>query len=76
MPVDVDIAFHGGPERVAALAREVEERGGVRGLFVAEAAHDPFVALALTAAATRTIEVGTSIAVAFARTPMQIAYAA
>ena len=76
MPVDVDIAFHGGPERVAALAREVEERGGVRGLFVAEAAHDPFVALALTAAATRTIEVGTSIAVAFARTPMQMAYAA
>jgi probable F420-dependent oxidoreductase len=76
MPVDVDIAFHGGPERVAALAREVEERGGVRGLFVAEAAHDPFVALALTAAATGTIEVGTSIAVAFARTPMQMAYSA
>jgi len=76
MTVTADIAFHGGPERVPALAREVEERGGVRGLFVAEAAHDPFVALALAASATDRIEIGTSIAVAFARTPMATAYAA
>lgn len=72
----MDIAFHGGPERIAALAAEVERRGGVRGLFVAEAAHDPFVALALAATATERIEVGTSIAVAFARTPMAMAYSA
>jgi len=76
MTVTADIAFHGGPERVPALAREVEERGGVRGLFVAEAAHDPFVALALAASATDRIQIGTSIAVAFARTPMATAYAA
>jgi probable F420-dependent oxidoreductase len=74
--IDVDIAFHGGPERIAALAGEVEQRGGVRGLFVAEAAHDPYVALALAAAATERLEVGTSIAVAFARTPMATAYSA
>jgi probable F420-dependent oxidoreductase len=72
----VDIAFHGGPERVAELAAEVERRGGVRGLFVAEAAHDPYVALALAAVATHRIEIGTSIAVAFARTPMATAYSA
>ena len=72
----VDIAFHGGPERIAALAREVEARGGVRGLFVAEAAHDPYVALALAATASERIEIGTSIAVAFARTPMATAYSA
>jgi len=72
----VDIAFHGGPERIAELAREVEQRGGVRGLFVAEAAHDPFVALALAATATERLEIGTSIAVAFARTPMAMAYSA
>jgi probable F420-dependent oxidoreductase len=76
MTVAVDVAFHGGPEHVAALAREVEARGGVRGLFVAEAAHDPFVALALAATATERVEVGTSIAVAFARTPMAMAYSA
>jgi probable F420-dependent oxidoreductase len=72
----VDIAFHGGPERVAAFAREVEARGGVRGLFVAEAAHDPYVALALAATVTERLEIGTSVAVAFARTPMSTAYSA
>jgi probable F420-dependent oxidoreductase len=72
----VDIAFHGGPERIADLATEAERRGGVRGLFVAEAAHDPYVALALAATATKRIELGTSIAVAFARTPMATAYSA
>jgi probable F420-dependent oxidoreductase len=75
-PTAVDIAFHGGPERIAALAMEVERRGGVRGLFVAEAAHDPYLALALAATATERLEIGTSIAVAFARTPMATAYSA
>jgi probable F420-dependent oxidoreductase len=74
--ISVDIAFHGGPEKVAGLAREVERRGGARGLFVAEAAHDPFVALTLAATASERIELGTSIAVAFARTPMAMAYSA
>ena len=71
-----DIAFHGGPERIADLAREAERRGHVRGLFVAEAAHDPFVALTMASTTTERIELGTSIAVAFARTPMELAYSA
>jgi probable F420-dependent oxidoreductase len=71
-----DIAFHGRPEKIAALAREAEQRGHVRGLFVAEAAHDPFIALTLASTATERIELGTSIAVAFARTPMELAYSA
>src|SRR5690348_16063008 len=71
-----DIAFHGGPERIAAVAQEAERRGHVGGLFVAEAAHDPFVALTLASTATERIELGTSIAVAFARTPMELAYSA
>jgi probable F420-dependent oxidoreductase len=54
----------------------VERSSGVRGLFVAEAAHDPYVALALAASVTDRIELGTSIAVAFARTPMATAYSA
>ncbi len=74
--IAVDIAFHGGPERIAAIAREAERRGAVRGLFVTEAAHDPFVALALAATVTERIELGTSVAVAFARTPMATAYSA
>ena len=71
-----DVAFHGGPDRIVDLAREAEQRGQVRGLFVAEAAHDPFVALTLASTATERIELGTSIAVAFARTPMELAYSA
>jgi probable F420-dependent oxidoreductase len=71
-----DIAFHGVPERIAAVAREAEERGHVRGLFVAEAAHDPFIALTMASTVTSRIELGTSIAVAFARTPMELAYSA
>lgn len=71
-----DIAFHGGPERIADLAREAEQRGHVRGLFVAEAAHDPFIALTMASTAAKRIELGTSIAVAFARTPMELAYSA
>ncbi|MGY2877114.1 putative F420-dependent oxidoreductase [Marmoricola sp. URHA0025 HA25] len=74
--VAVDIAFHGDPGRIADLAREAEARGDVRGLFVAEAAHDPYVALALASTTTERIELGTSIAVAFARTPMSTAYSA
>lgn len=74
--IAVDVAFHGGPERIADLAREAENRGSVRGLFVAEAAHDPFVALTTASTATTRIELGTSIAVAFARTPMLMAYSA
>jgi probable F420-dependent oxidoreductase len=74
--IDVDIAFHGGPELIAELAREAERRGTARGVFVAEAAHDPFVALTLAAGGTERIELGTSVAVAFARTPMLMAYSA
>lgn len=73
--VSTDIAFHGVPEKIAALARSAEGRS-VGGLFVAEAAHDPFIALALAAVATERIELGTSVAVAFARTPMELAYSA
>jgi len=74
--VATDVAFHGGPEKIVARVKEAERRGTIAGLFVAEAAHDPFVALALAAAGSEQIELGTSIAVAFARTPMEMAYSA
>lgn len=75
-PIATDVAFHGGPEKIVARVQEAEARGSVAGLFVAEAAHDPFIALALAAAGSERIELGTSIAVAFARTPMEMAYSA
>jgi probable F420-dependent oxidoreductase len=74
LPPSIDIAYHGDPARLPAVAREIEERGTVRGLFVAEATHDPFVSLALAAVSSERLDLGTSIALAFARSPMAMAY--
>lgn len=71
----LDVAFHGEPARLPRIAAEAERRG-TAGLFVAEAAHDPFVALTLASTTTERIQLGTSVAVAFARTPMSTAYSA
>ena len=49
------------------------ERAGYVGFWVTEVTHDPFVGLALAATATARIDLGTSIAVAFARNPMSTA---
>ena len=72
----MDLAFHGDPALLPAMARRVEERGTVGGLFVSEAVHDPFVALTLAAVNTTRLQIGTSIALAFARSPMSMAYSA
>jgi len=58
--------------RVAAEAREREE-AGYSGIWTAETSHDPFFPLVLAAEHTSTVELGTSIAVAFARNPMTLA---
>jgi probable F420-dependent oxidoreductase len=55
-----------------ANAREAEE-AGYSGVWTAETSHDPFFPLLLAAEHTDQIELGTSIAVAFARNPMVLA---
>lgn len=55
-----------------ALAREVEEIG-FDALWTSETQHDPFLPLALAAEHTARIELGTAIAVAFARSPTVLA---
>ncbi len=72
----IDVAFHDSPGRLPGFAAAVEERCPDAGLFVAEASHDPFVALALATTTTRRVRLGTSVALAFARTPMATAYSA
>lgn len=57
---------------VADAACEVE-RLGYDGCWTAEINHDPFLPLTLAAEHTTRIELGTSIAVAFARNPMSVA---
>jgi len=56
----------------AADAREIEQ-GGYDGLWVGETRHDPFLQVFQALQATENITVGTSIAIAFARTPMTTA---
>jgi probable F420-dependent oxidoreductase len=55
-----------------AKAREAEQQG-YSGVWTAETAHDPFLPLLLAAEHTEKLEIGTSIAVAFARNPMTLA---
>lgn len=56
-------------------ARKVETLG-YDCLWTSETQHDPFLPLAIAATATSSIKLGTSIAVAFPRSPMVIAYTA
>lgn len=49
------------------------EEAGYSGGWTAETAHDPFFPLLLAAEHTTSLELGTSIAVAFARNPMTLA---
>jgi probable F420-dependent oxidoreductase len=56
----------------ATAAREAEE-AGYDGIWSVETSHDPFFPLLLAAGATSRIELGTGIAVAFARSPMNLA---
>ncbi|GAB3028545.1 LLM class F420-dependent oxidoreductase [Mycobacterium bourgelatii] len=58
--------------RVPTVAAEVERRG-YDGCWTGEINHDPFLPMLLAAEHTSKIELGTSIAVAFARSPMTVA---
>ena len=59
-------------DRVPDVARALES-GGYDGCWTGEIKHDPFLPMVLAAEHTSTIELGTSIAVAFARNPMTVA---
>lgn len=60
--------LHQVGEQAATLEAE-----GVAGAFTAETSHDPFLPLVVAAQHTEKLQLGTSIAVAFARNPMTLA---
>jgi probable F420-dependent oxidoreductase len=70
--LDASLGFDTPLAEVEAIARHAET-AGIAGLWTAETAHDPFLPLTLAAAATDRIELGTAIAVAFARSPVAVA---
>jgi probable F420-dependent oxidoreductase len=67
--LDFDLAEAG---QTAAAA----EAAGYDGVWCPEGPHDPFLPLVLSAEHTQRVELGTGIAVAFARNPMTLAYLA
>lgn len=71
MKLDARLRPH--PAAVAQLAQQLEAAGYERA-WTAETNHDPFLALGLAAASTERIELGTFIAVAFARNPLTTAH--
>jgi len=68
----IDGVLAGGLVGAGEAARELEEIG-YDGVFSAETSHDPFFPLVLAAEHTDHLELGTGIAVAFARNPMTLA---
>lgn len=74
MQIDAEVAVS-EPAEAAALSKKAEEFG-FDCFWVNETKHDPFVQLAVAAGTTGKIALGTSIAVAFARSPTTLAYTA
>jgi probable F420-dependent oxidoreductase len=70
------IDTHLGGLESASAAAAAAEAAGYDGVFTGELNNDPFLPLALAAAATERVDIGTSIAVAFSRSPMSVAYTA
>ena len=68
--VDGGVGFD--PSGVIDTARSAEQ-SGYDGIWSAETSHDPFLPLVLAAEHTDHLQLGTGIAVAFARNPMNLA---
>ncbi|MBB3085191.1 TIGR03617 family F420-dependent LLM class oxidoreductase [Geodermatophilus sabuli] len=67
LPADLD--------EVPGVARDLEQRG-YAGVWTSETNRDPFLPLLVAGRATTRLQVGTAIAVAFARSPMTVAITA
>ncbi|MGE3662021.1 MAG: TIGR03617 family F420-dependent LLM class oxidoreductase [Pseudonocardia sp.] len=71
MKVDLMLDELFGEEQWAAAERA--ERDGYDGVWAGETRHDPFPGLAVAAARTSRVQLGTAVALAFARNPMSLA---
>jgi len=68
----IDTCYFGSPLQVTAATRAARE-AGLDGFWITETGHDPFLSIALASQAEPELELGTGIAVAFARSPMTLA---
>jgi probable F420-dependent oxidoreductase len=71
MKIDTSLMFD--PVKVSEMAGELED-AGFDGAYSFEGQSDPFITIAAAAMKTKKMDLMTSIAVAFARNPMSLAY--
>ncbi len=73
--MQIDAALHAVDDlsSISMIAASAEA-AGFDAMWATEVQHDPFVQLALAAAATERIRLGTAIALSFTRSPMSLAY--
>ena len=76
MKLDVGLGVEGKYlQRMSVTAHAAEELG-FAGLWTSETKHDSFLPLAIAANETEEVELGTSVAIAFSRSPMEVAQTA
>lgn len=71
----IDAAYFGPPQGAASAARSAR-KAGLNGLWIPETGHDPFLSILLASQAEPQLQVGSGIAVGFARSPMTLAQTA
>ncbi|MBV9786548.1 MAG: TIGR03617 family F420-dependent LLM class oxidoreductase [Chloroflexi bacterium] len=76
MKLDVGLAVEGKHLPNIARTAQAAEALGFAGLWTSETKHDAFLPLVLAAEHTQSIQLGTSVAIAFSRSPMVIAQTA
>ncbi|MBA6413358.1 TIGR03617 family F420-dependent LLM class oxidoreductase [Parahaliea sp. F7430] len=73
MKIDTSLMFD--PVKIAEIAPELE-KAGFDGAYAFEGQSDPFIGISVAAMKSQRMDLMTSIAVAFARNPMSLAYLA
>src|SRR5215210_2613889 len=76
MRLDAGFGVEGGYLRSAGGIARAADALGFAGLWASETKHDAFLPLAIAADSTQRIELGTSVAIAFSRSPMEVAQTA
>jgi probable F420-dependent oxidoreductase len=76
MKLDASLGTEGGYLRNLGGTARAAEALGFAGLWTSETKHDAFLPLAIAASETERIGLGTSVAIAFSRSPMEVAQTA
>ena len=76
MKLDAGLGTEGGYLQSVGETARAAESLGFAGLWTSETKHDAFLPLAIAANETERIELGTSVAIAFSRSPMEMAQTA